>query len=262
MSCPDLDTVLDAGFDAPPAVREHVASCPACTAELDAAMALAAGFAEMRSERAPADVVAAALASARETPAPLRRPAAPDRSARPGRRSRPWIVALAACLALAAWLGLGVWLRSAGPDATPAVAERVAADERAAPPSPPSPPPSSPVADAIAPASPNPVSPTPRAAPPRPRPPAPEPRPAPRQPAHPAPVLDGEHVAPPERMSLARDGLATTTLPDSVAAARDGALLAFSLVADAQRVASRTLTHEAERLGSTLSDAVGSPNLP
>ena len=251
MTCPDLDTVLDAGFDLPADVRAHLASCAACSAELASAAALAAGFAEMRAETAPPGLVDAALAAARaeaaSRPAPARR-RAPDRAARPAPRRRAPAL-LAACVLGVLLLAAGVWvLRDGTPRASgDLVAEApVRTDRAAAPPAPSAPPPlEGPVAEAqelpAPPAEPTesaPLGPPPSTPPPAP--PVPRPTPAPAvQEASPAFVAE-------------------VPLPDSVAAARDGALLALSLVADAQRVAGRTLTHEAQRLGTALSDAVGS----
>ena len=50
------------------------------------------------------------------------------------------------------------------------------------------------------------------------------------------------------------------TLPDSVAAARDGALLALGLVADAQVRARRSVARELGRIGDTVVDAAATPH--
>lgn len=260
MSCPDLDTVLDAGFDAPAHVRAHLATCPACAAELEAAAALAAGFAEMRAEAAPPALVDAALTAAR-SPATGPRPTsrrAPDRLARPSRPRRSLALLLAACALGMLMLAAGLWLRS--PSSTPvsdAVAARPAPTE-AAPESPFSGP--RPAAEAAAQEETSPALaalPAPGTGTARP---APAPPPAPRQAAPPDEPAVPE--TPPRLETPVVELAAAAPLPDSVAAARDGALLAFSLVADAQRVAGRTITHEAERLGTALSDAVGSSPQP
>ena len=276
MSCPDLDTLLDAGFDAPADVRAHLASCPACADELAAAAALAAGFAEMRTETAPAAVVDAALRQA-HAPRPTTRRAA-DRGPRRGRSvARRWALA-AAALALCAVVAIGLLRGERAPEA-PAIAGAAETVEQppsqtppdtgapSAPPSvssaaPPAPAPELPAAPELPPPPAEAPSPTlPTAGPPPPAGIAPESaeprRPATSDPA-PQPTLDPNELTPAPIAAAATADAA----PDSVAAAREGALLAFSLVADAQRVAGRTITSEAERLGTTLSDAVGAPNLP
>ena len=257
MSCPDLDAVLDAGFDASPHDRRHLAECSRCADELSAAAALAAGFAEMRAEAVPPDLLDSVLAAApmADVEAPrLRVARAGDRA--PRRADRRWGVLTGALLACAALVA--VWLR-------PGVnADRTAdlvADQVQVPADPPAPPPS--VREPAAPTPPDlrPDPPTlsesaPLVAP------APDQLPPPSQPADPVPTAPAlpEPTAPappptvqaPEPAPLVAEAPA---LPDSVASAREGALLALGLVADAQRSARRSVAGELERLGSTLSDA-------
>ena len=251
MTCPDIDLVLDDGFDVPADVRAHVASCPACSAEIAAALALAAGFAEMRAEAAPASVIDAALAAARAggpRPMPSRsadRPAAP-----PTRRRRIAALGLAATAALA----LALWLRPAADLATPAPEIAQAAPPEVA---------REPVAntetvgrDETGP----PAAATQRAD-------ASAPTRDPAVPSAPSPSVSD--APPPAASSLAprptTPGLTlpddvAQAVPDSVAAARDGVLLAFGIVADAQRAAGQTLADEIGRLGTTLSDAAQAPH--
>ena len=265
MTCPDTDVLLDLGLDAPADLRAHVASCDACTAELAASMALAASFAEMRAETAPAELIDAVLTTAPLHPTP--RATRPRRGDRPARRSRTrrvlWTGVLASlCLTLIVWLVPGTGespdptvematvALDVQPQPTPVPRESLApnqtsAPERAAAPIVPPPPgPRAPTASTAEPALPESAEPasTPLSMPDTGSPVAPEPQPE-------APAPDSEQIA------------ATTAPADSVAIARDGALLALGLVADAQRVARRSVAAELERIGTTVSDATTTPHV-
>ena len=253
-SCPDIDRLVDAVADGRPGAAErldaHAASCAACAAE--AALADDDGLGDLLAcldgTDCPPEIVASALAAARETP--TRRAGAPDRQAAgvaPRTRRPVWRVAAAA--AVLAAVAAAAFLASPDVPAGPPVAETLRPAGQTRGPS-------------VEPS----LEPTRLAdAPPRPllasR--APAPRRAPVQP--PAPVPTSAPVTPgPTEAALSEAALPEAALPEALVAAatpadslaaRESLALALGIVARAQRAADDVVTDELRRVSTALAPA-------
>lgn len=257
-SCPDIDRLVDAVADGQPGAVErldaHAASCAACAAE--AALAddddgLGDLLACLDGTDCPPEIVASALAAARETP--TRRASAPDRQAAgvaPRTRRQVWRVAAAA--AVLAAVAAAAFLASPDVPAGPPVAETLRpAGQTRGPSVEPSPEPT-PEPRRLADAPPRPLlasrAPTPRRAPVQP----------PAAPTAPVPTSvpvtpDPTEAALPE--AVLPEALVAAATPADSLAARESLALALGIVARAQRAADDAVTDELRRVSTALAPA-------
>ncbi len=249
--CPDIDRLVDAAAAGLPGAAErldaHAATCAACLAEAEA---LDDGFDDalacLRDETCPPEVLAAVFAevgtAARARPAPLR---SADRAARPAVRPvrrRVWagVLAAAALVALATF-----WPRTEAL----LVAETTPAETHGTPPPTPN---ETPLTATPATTETPAEAPIAIETPTAPRRARTVPRRATRRAAAPRPAP----VAPSERLDLPdTPDLAVAPTPADSAAARQDLLLAFSIVARAQRSADAAVQTEMRRVSTALEPA-------
>ena len=256
--CPDLDRLVsDTSPGAFECLDAHAETCAACAAEAhlaDEPSDLVDVLERLRGTQAPVSVVEAALVAARHPERSAQRLAADRAPARPSRR-RVWqTVAAATALLVVVLIGL-TRLRGEAPDA-PRVADNVPPTDATPPSVSERPKPTripEPETALEAPASPD-VAPE-RASAPRPSAPrARAPRPAPSPRAAP-PTVAPEPVTLPDPAPLIAEA---PTVADT-AAARADLMLAFNIIARAQRTASAavttTVTDEMRRVTEALAPA-------